>query len=198
MAYTLLVEFDSRSISAGQDSEFLQFTGKKPMACNVGKLVSEAVASMDSATDVQSATQYMAKHNLGSLVVTEHGAVSGLFTERDLLVRVVGAGKDPDALKLGDVCTRNLISVAHNSSCKNAIRLMRTHKCRRLLVYRKDELRGLVNISDVAHALADHNPAKNILVNFVGGVTLVVALMVIGVLISHIPDVLQLINHSLN
>jgi CBS domain-containing protein len=168
------------------------------MTCNVGKLVSEAVASMDSATDVQSAARYMALHNLGSLVVTENGKVSGLFTERDLLVRVVGAGLDPGALKLGDVSTRNLISVAYNSSCKNAIRLMRTHKCRRLLIYRKDELQGLVNISDVAHALADHNPAKNLLVNFVGGVTLVVALMVIGVLISHIPDVLALINHSLN
>jgi predicted transcriptional regulator len=168
------------------------------MTCNVGKLVSEAVASLDSATDVQSAVRYMAQHNLGSLVVTENGNVSGLFTERDLLVRVVGAGKDPNALTLGDVSTRNLISVAYNSSCKNAIRLMRSHKCRRLLIYRKDELKGLVSITDVAHALADHNPAKNLLVNLVGGVTLVVTLMVIGMLISHIPDVLALMNHSFN
>ncbi|MEJ2404595.1 MAG: CBS domain-containing protein [Candidatus Thiodiazotropha sp.] len=144
------------------------------MTCNVGKLVSEAVASLDSATDVQSAVRYMAQHNLGSLVVTENGNVSGLFTERDLLVRVVGAGKDPNALTLGDVSTRNLISV------------------------RKDELKGLVSITDVAHALADHNPAKNLLVNLVGGVTLVVTLMVIGMLISHIPDVLALMNHSFN
>ncbi len=168
------------------------------MACRIDKLVSESVASLPAETDVQSAAAYMADNDLGSLVVTESDRVTGLFTERDLLTRVVGAGKDAAALKLGDVCTRNLISVSHDSSCSYAIKLMRTNRCRRLLVYRKDRLQGLVNMQDVAHALADHSGGKNLLINLVGGITLVVVLAVIGMLISHIPDMLALADQTMN
>ncbi|MBT3011107.1 MAG: CBS domain-containing protein [Candidatus Thiodiazotropha sp. (ex Lucina aurantia)] len=167
------------------------------MACNLSTLISESVASLESDTDIQTAAAYMAECGLGSLVVTENGEVIGLFTERDLLTRVVGAGKDADALNLGEVCTRNLISVSSDSSCAYAIKLMRRNRCRRLLVYRNDNLQGLVNMSEVAHALADHNSSKNILVNLVGGITLVVVLAVIGMLISHIPDMIQLADHTL-
>ncbi|MCG8038158.1 MAG: CBS domain-containing protein [Candidatus Thiodiazotropha taylori] len=168
------------------------------MACRVGKLISEPVSSLDSDTDILTASRFMADNNLGSLVVMDKQQVSGLFTERDLLVRVVGAGQEPAALKLSDVCTKNLVSVHYDSSCANTIKLMRSNKCRRLLIYKNDELQGLVNISDVAHALADHSSGKNMLVNFVGGVTLVVVLMVIGVLISHFPDMLQLAGHTMD
>ena len=166
------------------------------MACSIGKLISESVSSLDSNTDVRTATRYMAENNLGSLVVTDNEQVAGLFTERDLLMRVIGADKDPGALKLIDVCTRNLISVPYDSSCADAIKLMRANKCRRLLIYRENKLQGLVNISDVAHALADHSWGKNMLVNLVGGITLTVILVVIGMLISHIPDMLQLAGYT--
>ncbi|MES9971079.1 MAG: CBS domain-containing protein [Candidatus Thiodiazotropha sp.] len=167
------------------------------MACHLSNIISESVTSLDSGTDVQTAAAYMAERELGSLVVTENGEVVGLFTERDLLKRVVGAGKDPTALKLGEVCTRNLISASYDSSCTYAIKLMRRNRCRRLLVYRNDNLKGVINMSDVAHALADHSSSKNILVNFVGGITLVVVLVVIGMLISHIPDMMQLADRTL-
>lgn len=168
------------------------------MACRIDKLVAESVSSLPADTDVQRAAAYMAENDLGSLVVTEGGQVTGLFTERDLLTRVVGAGKAADALKLGDVCTRNLISVSHDSSCAYAIKLMRTNRCRRLLVYRNNRLQGLVNLQDVANALADQSAGKNLLVNLVGGITLFVVLAVIGMLISHIPDMIALADQTLN
>ncbi len=56
---------------------------------------------------------------------------------------------------------------------------------------------GLLNMSDVAHALADQGSGKDLLVNFVGGITLVVVLAVIGMLISHIPDMMQLADRTL-
>jgi signal-transduction protein with cAMP-binding, CBS, and nucleotidyltransferase domain len=168
------------------------------MACRVDKLVAETVASLDGGTDVQSASAYMAERGIGSLVVTESDRVVGLFTERDLLTRVIGARKRPEALTLSEVCTRNLISIPHDSSCAQAIKLMRANRCRRLLVYRHDRLHGLVNISDVASALADQSGAKNLLVNFVGGITLLVVLAVIVMLISHIPDIMRLANQTMN
>ncbi|MBT3048995.1 MAG: CBS domain-containing protein [gamma proteobacterium symbiont of Ctena orbiculata] len=167
------------------------------MACSLGNLIKESVVSLDSDTDIQTAAAYMTEREVGSLAVTENGEVIGLFTERDLLTRVVGAGRHPNALKLGDVCSRNLISVSSDSTCTYAIKLMRRNRCRRLLVYRNDKLQGLIGMPEVAHALADHSSGKNILVNVVGGITLVVVLAVIGMLISHIPDMMQLADRTL-
>jgi signal-transduction protein with cAMP-binding, CBS, and nucleotidyltransferase domain len=176
------------------------FTPRKDetMACRIDRLVAETVSSLEAETNVQSAAAYMAAHDLGSLVVTDNGRVVGLFTERDLLTRVVGAGKDPAALNLGEVCTRNLISVSHDSACAYAIKLMRSNRCRRLLVYRNDSFQGLVKMQDLANALADHSAGKNLLVNLVGGITLAVVLVVIGVLISYIPDMMQLADRTMN
>jgi signal-transduction protein with cAMP-binding, CBS, and nucleotidyltransferase domain len=168
------------------------------MPCRVESLVSESVVSLDSETDIQTAAAKMAEWGRGSVVVTQADQVIGLFTERDLLTRVVGAGKQADALKLGDVCTRNLISVSHDSSCDYAVKLMRTNRCRRLLVYRNDNLQGMVTLSNLAHAMADQKGGKNTLVNLVGGITLIVVLAVIGMLISHIPDMLQLADRTMN
>jgi signal-transduction protein with cAMP-binding, CBS, and nucleotidyltransferase domain len=75
---------------------------------------------------------------------------------------------------------------------------MRSNRCRRLLVNRHGQFQGLVNIQDVASALADHSGGKNLVVNLVGGLTLVVALAVIGMLISHIPDMMALADQTLN
>jgi CBS domain-containing protein len=74
---------------------------------------------------------------------------------------------------------------------------MRRNRCRRLLVYRNDNLQGVINMPDVANALAEYSSGKNLLVNLVGGITLVVVLAVIGMLISYIPDMMQLAGRTL-
>ena len=167
------------------------------MKCNIGRLVTENISSLDVAADVQQAARFMTKNNLGSILVTDSGRVVGLFTERDLLTRVVGAGKDPSEQTLGDVCTRNLISIPHTSTCQEAIRLMQANKCRRLLVYRQDSLYGLINIANVAHALAEHRREKNIAVNLVGGLTLTIVIAVIAMLIAILPDMLQIAEQAM-
>ena len=141
------------------------------MKCRIDSLVTETVPSLDVSTDIQETARFMSRNNLGSVLATDSGTVVGLFTERDLLTRVVGAEKDPREQTLGDVCTRSLISIPHDSTCQDAIRLMQTNNCRRLLVYRKDSLYGLINISNVAHALAENRKVTNIAVNLVGGLT---------------------------
>jgi signal-transduction protein with cAMP-binding, CBS, and nucleotidyltransferase domain len=153
---------------------------------------------MDAATKIQQAASFMAHNNLGSILITEQDKVIGLFTERDLLTRVVGANMNPNQHTLGEVCTRNLISIPHNSTCQNAIRLMQANNCRRLLVYRHDSLHGLVNIATVAHALAEHRGLKNIAVNLVGGITLTVVIAVIVMLIAIFPDMLNMAEQAMH
>lgn len=133
----------------------------------------------------------MARRNDGSLIITHEGHVVGLFTERDLLRRVVGEGKDPKTMRVGDVCTRNLVSIAHDCSCMEAIRKMEANRCRRLIVLRGSEFSGLLSLQNVANAMAETSSRKDLLVNVVGAITLFVAVSVIGILIYQLPDVLQ-------
>jgi signal-transduction protein with cAMP-binding, CBS, and nucleotidyltransferase domain len=162
------------------------------MRCTVEALVSEVAVTLEEYASVQRAAQLMAERNLGSLVITRDGRVSGLFTESDLLRRVVGVERDPAAVSVGEVCTRNLVSVPYDSECLRAIAKMQAHRCRRLLVFRGERLLGLVHITDLAHALADKGRRKDLLVNLVGTVTLAVAIGVIVMLVYAFPDMLRL------
>jgi len=164
------------------------------MTCRIEKLVREAVDVLDEAETVETAVKHMADRNLGSVVVTRDNHVAGLFTERDLVTRVVGLGKNPSNVPLRDVCSTDLVSIAHDSSCQEAIRTMHTNLCRRLLVYRDGKLLGLVRLPDVANELAVHSTSKNFLVNLFGGITLAVTLGVIVMLLLQLPNMLDVVD----
>lgn len=162
------------------------------MKCKIDSLVQESVVTVDHSETVQQGVSLMAEKNAGSLVVTAAGEVIGLFTERDLVSRVVGAGKEASTLTLGDVCTRDLVSISSDSSCQDAIRKMNSNACRRLVVYRGSRFLGLINLQDVANALAEKSKGNNLLINCVSGVTLAAAIAMIALLLYNFPKMLQL------
>jgi signal-transduction protein with cAMP-binding, CBS, and nucleotidyltransferase domain len=162
------------------------------MACRIDTLINSPTESLADTVDVQEAAAFMARQDLGSVVVTRSNQVIGLFTEKDLIKRVVGLGKNPKTVTLGEVCSRKLISVSDDASCENAIKTMRSNRCRRLLVYHKDSFLGLVTLPEIAQRLAEQRSRKNALVNVAGGVTLFVTLAVIGLWLYHLPDMARL------
>ena len=162
------------------------------MACRIDKLVNTSTESLEDSVDVQQAVAFMARRDLGSIVVNRSGRVIGLFTEKDLIKRVVGPGKNPKSVTLGEVCTRDLVSVSDDVSCEKAIKTMRSNQCRRLLVYRQNKFLGLVTLPEIAQTLAEQRSSKNALVNVAGGVTLMVMLAVIGLGLYQLPDMARL------
>jgi CBS domain-containing protein len=170
----------------------LQRQGKH-MNCRIEHFVRESVASLDEGATIQEAVGLMADQNVGSLVVTRNDKVVGLFTERDLVKRVVGAGKQPGVVTLGEVATTGcLITVAHDTSCKEAINKMRSNSCRRLLVYRGNHFMGLVNLPSLAFALTEDRSGRNMLASVFVAVAVAVAISVIIVLILLLPDMLDM------
>lgn len=168
------------------------------MDCKVENLINEAVISLDEAASVQQACILMAERNQGYLVVTREQQVVGLFTEQDLLRRVVAQGHPPDTISLAEVCSRQLVSINNDSHCVDAIRKMRANQCRRLMVYQGERFRGVVIMTDLANALAKQDNSNNFLVNLAGGVTLVVALGVIALLMLQLPDMLEFAQYVSN
>lgn len=101
---------------------------------------------------VQSAAKAMAGHKCGSIVVVDGERLLGIFTERDLLERVVAAGKDPHATHLAEVMTREPMTIAADAPVAEAIRAMDEGSFRYLPVLDGARLIGMVSAKDLPYA----------------------------------------------
>jgi CBS domain-containing protein len=91
----------------------------------------------------------MNRRGIGSLVVTDGGRVVGMFTERDVLVRIVAAGADPAATPVRQVMTTDVVTIQPETTVKAAMMMMTERRCRHLPVLDHGQLAGLISIGDV-------------------------------------------------
>ncbi|MGQ0664553.1 MAG: CBS domain-containing protein [Pseudomonadota bacterium] len=128
------------------------------------RIVPDVVHGQDLTTVAASATareaaQLMATRHIGAVLVVEGGALHGIFTERDLAIKVVAAGLDPDRVSLSQVMTRNPQTIGPSETVHGALDLMTRGGYRHLPVVDKGGLVGLVSIRDlyaiVLHELED-------------------------------------------
>jgi CBS domain-containing protein len=95
----------------------------------------------------------MAERHIGAVLVAVDGRLQGIFTERDVLARVVAAGLDPNDTALGGVMTPNPDTVAPNDSALEALRRMSERGYRHLPVVDGNQLVGIVSIRDLYTAV---------------------------------------------
>jgi CBS domain-containing protein len=111
---------------------------------------SDELISVSAAGTVTDAVALMAAHEIGAvLVMSEDGLVAGIFSERDLLVRVVHAGLDVKTTPMSMVMTREVKFVTPNTTTEAALALMHLHRFRHLLVIDGPHVRGLVSMRDM-------------------------------------------------
>jgi CBS domain-containing protein len=101
---------------------------------------------------VREAAESMAEHSCGSILVVSKGRLLGIFTERDLLIRVVAKGKDPARTTLADVMTRDPEAIAADAPVAEAIRRMDEGSFRYLPIIRGDKLVGVISAKDLPYA----------------------------------------------
>ncbi len=116
-----------------------------------------AVASSDSIAD---AVRVMNEKKIGSVLVMDDGVLVGIFTERDILSRVVAAGRDPRATLVKEVMTEKLQTITPETTLGDVMELFTRLRCRHLPVILNGELLGLVSIGDVSRWLADTHRAE--------------------------------------
>ncbi len=110
-----------------------------------------AVNSDDSA---RLAVLRMLEEGVGSVAICEGGKLVGIFTERDVLA-LSGEGTDLDAVRVGDVMTRDPFTVGADIAVVDAARLMGEKKIRHLPVVEGEHLLGMVGIRDVLGSLVE-------------------------------------------
>jgi CBS domain-containing protein len=100
-------------------------------------------------TAVYDAVALMNRQQIGSVLVLDGARLLGIFTERDVLTRVVGAGRDPLTTKVADVMTRKLVVIERTTTVGQALGLMSQRRCRHLPVVDGDRVVGLVSMGDL-------------------------------------------------
>jgi len=112
---------------------------------------------------VREVVDAMAKRRFGAVPVVENGRLVGIFTERDVLVRVVAAHKDPETTRLGEVMTANPDTVKSSDAVLHALELMNQHGYRHLPVVDGETLIGVVSIRDLYRSVKEQMDADILL-----------------------------------
>jgi CBS domain-containing protein len=106
--------------------------------------------SIGASASVVEAARLMREQHIGSLPVTEDERLVGMITDRDITTRVVAESAVPATTSVGDVHSRDLISVEPNNDLEEALQLMARHRVRRLPVVENGRLVGMVAQADIA------------------------------------------------
>ncbi|HEV3146064.1 MAG TPA: CBS domain-containing protein [Gemmataceae bacterium] len=129
------------------------------------------VLTIGPAASVLQAALLMNEHRVGALVVVEGGRVVGMFTERDVLMRVVGERRDPEATRVGEVMTAAVVCCSPETTVDEARGVMRDRRIRHLPVADADgRLLGLISIGDLnAQILAAQEQTVFLLTEYIQG-----------------------------
>jgi len=122
---------------------------------------SDELVTVEASASVAQAVAVMAERRVGAvLIMTEDHLVGGIFTERDLLVRVVHAGRDPKATPISLVMTRDVRFVTPGTTIEAALSLMHVNRHRHLLVIDGPKVYGLVSIGDLVRQMIEHGEGR--------------------------------------
>jgi CBS domain-containing protein len=126
------------------------------MGESIRDLMTPNPRSLESGSSVLEAARVMRDEDTGIVPVVEGERLVGTLTDRDVAIRVVAEGKDPGSTTVGEISSRELVTVDPQQDLDEALRLMARHQVRRLPVVEEDgRLVGIVAQADVARHASD-------------------------------------------
>ena len=121
--------------------------------------------TVDSLTTVRDAARTMAGHRIGAVPVLNGGRVAGIFTERDILTRVVAEGLTADTTRVADVMSTELVIAEIGESYDVCLTRMQQAHVRHLLVLDAGRLAGIVSLRDLMRVDLDEKDEAITLLN---------------------------------
>ena len=132
---------------------------------------SAEVFTVEASASVLDATRLMNAHKIGSLVVTDGGRIIGMFTERDVLSRIVVTEKAPSQVTVGEVMTTEVVCCEPQTPIDEAGRILKDRRIRHLPVCGEDgQLAGLISIGDInAYYASDREAQIHLMSEYIHG-----------------------------
>jgi len=116
------------------------------------------LATIDESTPLIEAAKMMREKGVGDLLIARMSDRAarpvGLITDRDIVVHAIACDLKPDELTVGDLCTRDPVTVDADADLAQITAAMSKHGVRRVLVTRDSEIAGIVTLDDVIDAMA--------------------------------------------
>jgi len=123
----------------------------------VSDIMTPAPVGVYYSQTIGEAARIMRDTQVGAVLVVNDGALSGVVTDRDLVIRGLAEGEGPDS-PVGPLCSGDLVGVAAEADVDQAEQLMREHAVRRLPVIDDGQVVGIVSIGDLAVSVDEDSP----------------------------------------
>ena len=136
------------------------------MPQTVEEIMTRDPHTVDSGDTLLDAARAMRDEDIGDVIVVDGGQASGILTDRDIVIRAVAEGRDPESTSVRDVASFGIAALTPDQSVDEAIELMRERDIRRLPVCKHGRPVGIVSLGDLAierepqSALADISSAS--------------------------------------
>ena len=126
------------------------------MAESIRDVMTKDPHALGGGATVMEAARLMRDEDAGIVPVVEGAKLVGTVTDRDIAVRVVAEGKSPESVTVGEIASRDLVTIDPQQELSEALRLMARHQVRRLPVVEEDgKLVGIVAQADIARNASD-------------------------------------------
>ena len=119
------------------------------------------VHSIAPTLSVSDAVAEMNRHRIGAMVVLDGRRLVGIFTERDVLRRVVGANLDPRRALVADVMSTGVLTISPEATIEQTMNIFTEKRLRHLPVINGGELVGVISIGDITRWMADSHAAED-------------------------------------
>ena len=120
------------------------------MGKSIRDVMTTDVKACEPTATVVDAAKVMAQEDVGPVPIVEDGRLAGIVTDRDIVVKVVARSGDPNTTKVGDIASRDLVTISPDDDLGDALDKMAAHQVRRLPVVEGDRLVGIVAQADIA------------------------------------------------
>lgn len=121
---------------------------------SIDALMNRDVVKASPADTVADVVARMRQATVGAVVIVEGEELAGIFSERDLLRRVIADGRDPVATRVGSVATREVVSVEPKASLRDCAETLKAHQVRHLPVVEGRRVVGIISARDFFTAVA--------------------------------------------
>ncbi|MFD6953264.1 oxidoreductase [Nocardiopsis sp. TSRI0078] len=132
------------------------------MPRSIDEVMSTPVRTVSPDTSLREAAEIMRDSDVGDVVVTQDNRIMGILTDRDIVVRCVAEGGDPEQHTASDICSSELATVPPQSGISDAVHIMRTSAVRRLPVVDDDRVVGVVSMGDLARAVDEDSALSDV------------------------------------
>jgi CBS domain-containing protein len=141
-----------------------------PISAILDTKKTKSLVTISPTATAMEAVNVMNEEKIGSVIVVNDGAPVGIFTERDVLVRIVAAGRDASTTLVEEIMTTELVAVRPSTTVEEAMRIVTTKRCRHLPVMEEGRLVGLVSIGDLTRwTVRDHENRIEGLIDYING-----------------------------